>query len=219
MIELPDLVVPRPIAKAASVVREREADVKAARASGEEAKQAVQAAAGEDRALLADALDRGEGDPGNPKTDAANERVAEAERLLAAEELRQQRAREALDAALAQSIEAWVQAVTKSVEEAEIDVLDLLDQLANAEHERARRRHALAWLRAYRQGEKLPNIASVPISCSTLVRNAQASPYERLPVDDLLAHVRAGVERSTLASEAKGVAEREQQRAARLPVA
>ena len=113
--------MPRPVAKASSVVRERESDVAAARAAVDEAKRGVQQAAGDDRALLADALDRGAGDPGTPKTDAAYERVAEAERLLAAEELRQQRAREALDVVLSQSIDGWVAAVTKSVEQAEVE--------------------------------------------------------------------------------------------------
>ena len=201
MIEFPDLAVPRPVAKAAGVVRERESDVSAARAAVDEAKRAVQQAAGDDRALLADALDRGQGDPGTPRADAARERVAEAERLLEGQELRQQRAREALDAVLSQSIDGWVQAVTKSVEQSEADVLDLVDKLVAAEHERARQRHALAWLRAYRQGEKLPNVAAVPTTFSTLLRNERASPYEFLSIDDLLLHVKAGVERLTLASE------------------
>ena len=48
-------------------------------------------------------------------------------------------------------------------------------------------RDATMVLLAYRHGEKLPKIASVPTSYSTLVRNPQANPYEKLPIDDLLA--------------------------------
>ena len=56
-MQLPDVAMPRAVSKGATVLREREADVIAAKQAVDEAQKAIAAAATEDRALLADALD------------------------------------------------------------------------------------------------------------------------------------------------------------------
>jgi hypothetical protein len=211
VIELPEIAMPKPVEKAAAVVRDREADVAAAKAQIEAANIAIQHAVVEDRALFADALDAGGDDPGTPRADEASARLADAERRLAGEELRMMRAREALNAALSESITAWEAAVTKATEQAERDSLKLVDQLAAAERERARRRHAVTWARRYRQGEKLPNLGNVPRTPSALVKNPIASPFDTYGIVDLLDVVR-DVTQAMLAAEHERQAEQELQR-------
>ncbi len=60
MIEVPETVVPRPVAQAAKTLREREHELEAARQKVREATAQIELAIVEDRAALADALDRGE---------------------------------------------------------------------------------------------------------------------------------------------------------------
>jgi hypothetical protein len=62
MIPLPDIAVPKAVQKAAGVVRDREADVAAAKQAIEDATRAVTAAIVRDREAAADALDAGRDD-------------------------------------------------------------------------------------------------------------------------------------------------------------
>jgi hypothetical protein len=201
VIEFPDLAVPRPVAKAASVVHDREADVAGAKQAVDEATRGVSAALVEDRERFASALDRGDGDPGREAEDAARHELDECERRLAVEEVRLSRARDALDTALNESINAWTTALERAVEQADADTVELVGKLAAAEHERARRRHALTWARRYQQGEKLPSLASVPQTPTAIVRNVQASPYDCYPVAELVEAVRVALARASLAAE------------------
>jgi hypothetical protein len=210
MIELPDLAVPRPVAKAASVVSDRESDVATAKQAVDAAKQTIEQARTDDRALLADALDAGRDDPGTPREDDARALLADAERRLAGEELRLTRARDALDETLSTTIDTWASALEGVVEQADAEALDLVDKLAAAEQERARRRHALTWAHRYQQGEKLPNLATVPQTKSAIVRNPQASPYDTYFVAELVDAVRGGLTRATLAAERQPQADGEQ---------
>jgi hypothetical protein len=62
------------------------------------------------------------------------------------------------------------------------EAIELVDKLALAQQEAARRRHLLVWVHQYARGEKLPNLANVPQTPSSIVRNVQASPYDCYPV-------------------------------------
>lgn len=207
-MQLPDVAMPRAVSKAVALLHEREADVLSARKAVEQAQQVIPLALGEDRALLADALDAGRADPGTPREDEARSQLAEAERLLAAEEVRLSRARQALDEALS-AAQGWEAKVEQAVKEAELAETNALRQLLDVEHERARLRVALAWLHAYRQGEKLPNLEQVPQTRSALLRNPQASPHERYTVDELIAAIGGGIEVVRLEAEAARSVERE----------
>jgi hypothetical protein len=209
VIQLPEVAVPKKVSSAAALVVEREADVKAARETVEEAKTAISAAVAEDRAAYADALDIGRDDPGTPAEDAARARLGEAERKLAGEELRMTRAREQLDAALQESAEQWTAAIEKATVQAETRVLSLLDELEAAERERARRRHALGWVHAFAENRKLPSLDHTPDSLSTLPIEALAGPQPHT-VLALLDFARAGVEKATLTAERASDAEHAQ---------
>jgi hypothetical protein len=208
MIELPEQSQPRPVRKAAGILRDREADVATARAAVEEAKAAITEGVRLDREQYAAALDAGRDDPGTPHEDAAQAGLVAAERRLAAEEERRGRAQAALVAALVESIDAWDAALAKAVTEAEADVLDLVAKLEAAEHERARRRMALSWARSYRLAERLPRLDHVAGTPSTVVINSIAGPGT-YTVEELLTHVRDSIERVTLGAETARAAERQ----------
>jgi hypothetical protein len=125
-VQLPDLARPKAVARAAQVVADREADVAAARATVEQAKIDVTAAVGADNEAYASALDAGRDDPGRVAEDAARTALADAERRLAVEEVRQQRARAALEEALAEALPAWVETARESVISAEAHALELV---------------------------------------------------------------------------------------------
>jgi hypothetical protein len=211
MIDLPTIAMPKRVAAAAKTLAEREADLEAARKRVNEANAAIQLAVIEDRNLLADSLDAGKRDPGTPNEDEARARLADAERLAEGEELRAQRARDELDAALSETIEGWQAKLAQEVEKAEADVLRLLDEVEAAELERGRRRIALTWAYRYRSGQKLPRLDFVAPTASTLQRHPNdPSTYA---VTELIGAVRTGVERATLAREAERATERERREA------
>jgi hypothetical protein len=197
---LPDLA-PRSVTKAAQLVAAREADLAAAKASVDEAKRKLVEAGNADRALLADSLDRGEGDPGTPNTTAANEAVGEAQRVEEAQALRLARAREQLAEVTTDALPAWEAALTKATIESETAALDLVAQLGEAVAERARLRQALAWTRNRADGGvKAPVLHALPTP-STLVINAAANPHEKHSIEALLGYVREGLERASLSAE------------------
>jgi hypothetical protein len=208
MIELPDVGTPRPVKAAAALVRDREHDVAAAKSAVEETKAAIADAMRADREDYAAALDAGRPDPGDVHEAEARVALVAAERRLAGEELRLEHARAALDEALNTGIETWQASVEKALVEAERDELDLVDRLQAAELERAHRRQALTWVRAYRQASKLPSLAFVPAAPTPIVINPQAGPHTH-DVLALVAGIRAGLERATLQAEAARLAERE----------
>jgi hypothetical protein len=199
VIQIPTTAQPKPVQKAAALVVAREADVAAAKARVEAAKTAIQSAAAADRELLADALDRGE-QTGTPRVDEALEALAEAERQLSAEELRLDRARDALTAAITAALDTWEAAATTALQKAEQEEIQLVDRLAEAEQQRGRLRVELAWLRNRRDNAKLPNIDIPWPARTTAVINPHAGP-EPYTVPALLEHVRAGVERALLSAE------------------
>jgi hypothetical protein len=200
MIELPDLAQPKAVTRAAQLVRDREADVARAREAVEQAKASIQTAMVADRNAYADALDAGRADPGQQVEEAARAVLAEAERRLGVEEVRQQRARDALDQALSDALAAWTLAARKQVEASEVEALRLVDQLRAAVEERSRRRLALAWLERYAQAEKLPRLDNVPATATTAIRNPHAGP-QTWAASELLDAIRAGIEQVTLEAE------------------
>lgn len=197
---IPDVAVPRAVAKAAATVRDREADVAAAKAAIQEANRAIEQALSEDRALLAEALDAGRTDPGTPREGAARQGLADAERRQAGEELRLQRARAALDEAVDEHVDGWQTQLTKALEQADAEVLDLVARLEAAEQERTRRRQMFWWARAKARGEQLPVLGAPPPARSPLLRNQQAGD-DVYVVPELLTAVRAGVEQSTASAD------------------
>jgi hypothetical protein len=196
---LPDLA-PRPVARAASTLAEREHDVVGAREAVEQAKAAIQQAASQDRALLADALDAGRDDPGTPNADEARARVVEAERLLEGQELRRERARSALAEAVTSALPGWTAATVKAVEETEVSALDLVAQLRRAVEQREHARRCLYWLEQRASGQKLPNLSAAAKTASTLVINPLAGPGVHT-IDTLLDYVRDSLVQSSLAAE------------------
>jgi hypothetical protein len=211
VIELPQVAMPRRVAAAAKTLAAREVDADAARQAVQEASAAIELARVEDRALLADALDAGKGDPGSQRENEARARLADVERRAEGEELRRQRAQDELDRALNESIEGWEEKLTQAVEESEAHVMRLLDELEDAEAERGRRRLALAWAYRYVRGQKLPRLDHVPPTASTIRRHAN-DPAEYW-VPELVDAIRGGVKRVTLAGEAARYAERKQREA------
>jgi hypothetical protein len=198
VIPLPDKQ-PRAVSKAATVVANREQDVAAAQERVQQTQRAIEAAVIEDRQLLADALDAGADNHATPREDEARAAVADVERLLAAEELRLSRARDALDAAIEKSLDEWELMLTQSTEEAERTALDLVGQLERAEQERARLYCGLYWVRARKEGRQLPNLDRVASAVSPLVINPMAGPT-RHTVPELIAAVREGIQGATLAA-------------------
>jgi hypothetical protein len=83
-----------------------------------------------------------------------------------------------------------------------------VDQLRDAEQERARRRLALAWVRSFQARQQLRSLGHATTAFSTLLRSRMASDRDFLLVGELLDHVRAGIEQATLAAEAARLAER-----------
>lgn len=199
MIEVPETVVPRPVAQAAKTLREREHELEAARQKVREATAQIELAIVEDRAALADALDRGEV-AGTAAEDQARRELAEAERLVAANELRCDRAREAFEQALHGSVDGWTTALTKSIRSSEQTCLRLVDELEAAERERARERVALSWLRRYASGAKLPPLFAGPTATS--LRMNQNSPAT-FSIVELLEHVRTGLREATIDAESE----------------
>jgi hypothetical protein len=211
VIELPEQAQPKAVAKAAATVREREADLAFARTGVVDASRAIDDAIIEDRTRYADALDRGEADPGREVEVTARALHAEAQRRVEGEEIRLQRAEVALRETLASNLDAWIGQLTKTTEEAERAALDLVDALRDAEQERARRRLALSWARSFQAKKQLPQLSHAGTAASTLLRNRQASPYDFVPIAELLDHIHGGIKQTSLAAEAARAAEREQQ--------
>jgi hypothetical protein len=214
VIELPEFGQPRPVAQAAALLRDRETDRAAAREAVEQAKRAISTAMSEDRARYADALDRGEEDPGREAEQAARRDLDEAERRFATEEVRLTRARRALDEAIDETIETWEATLRSAVETAETEALSAVDVLVAAEQARASLRVAHFWASQRRTGAKLPNLAHTPVAPSTIVINVQAGPQVH-DVLALAASIRTGIEKATLAAEH----ERQAESGARLHVA
>jgi hypothetical protein len=106
VIELPE-AQPKAVSRAAATVRSREADLASARATVVEAAKRIDAAIADDRQAYADALDRGEADPGRQAEGAARAQLEECQRRVAAEEVRLQRAEVALREAIVASAETW----------------------------------------------------------------------------------------------------------------
>jgi hypothetical protein len=164
-----------------------------------------------DRDAYATALDAGQPDPGRQAEEAARVQYAECQRRVSGEESRLQRAEAELRTAIDSSLDAWIDQLTKATEEAERAALDLVDQLRDAERERARRHLARAWARSFEAKQQLPSLGHAGTAASSLLRNKQASPYDYIVVGEMLDHVRAGIEQATLAAEQARAAEREQQ--------
>jgi hypothetical protein len=207
MIPIPDLQRPRSVAKAAATVEAREADLAAAREAVEQATAAIGPALIEDREAYAAALDAGRPDPGRTNEQAARDALAEAERLLAAEGLRVDRARAELDQTLDTVLDGWETALTAATGKLETESLALVDQLEHAEEQRATARVQLAWLRNRRDGTKLPNLDLVRPALSSIVINRVDSTTTH-PVPALLAGIRDGIRATSLEVQAARAAER-----------
>jgi hypothetical protein len=208
MIELPEQQ-PRPVAKAAQVVVEREADVAAAKEGIAAAHAAIKAAIEQDRAAYADALDRGEDDPGPEAEENARRELAECERRFAVEEVRLTRAREAFEATCHDAIGGWQETLTRALEKAESEALEAVDALEAAELKRARLRADLFWLERYAERGQLTGLGGAAPAMSPIVINQQAGPRTH-DVLTLLGGIRDGIEAATLGAAAARAAEREQ---------
>jgi hypothetical protein len=211
VIELPEQAQPKAVARAAEAVRAREADLAGARAAVVEANKAIEEAIVADREAYATALDAGRADPGREAEGAARAQLEECQRRVAAEETRLERAQAALREAIETTLPDWTAALERATEEAEVVALALVDQLRDAEQERARRRLALAWVRSFQARQQLPSLGHAITAFSTLLRSRMASDRDFLLVGELLDHVRAGIEQVTLQAEAARLAEREEQ--------
>jgi hypothetical protein len=208
VIELPEQAQPKAVARAAEATRAREADLAGARAAVVEANKAIEEAIVADREAYATALDAGRPDPGREAEGEARARLEECQRRLAVEEVRLQRAEVALREAIEGSLTAWQTALERATTEAEQQALEAVDRLRDIELERARRRLALDWTRSFQARKPTPGLGSASSARSTLLRNQMASPYDYVPVAELLDHVRAGIEQATLQAEAARLAER-----------
>lgn len=209
MLDLPDVAQPKRVAAAARVLAERETDVEAAERALREARAGIDAAKAEDRAAFAAERDAGRPDPGPKHAEEARARLDNAGRVLEGEQLRHDRAREALDQAVSESLAAWTAAVEKQVRVSEARTLELVAELEQAEQRRNGERAALDWLSAYRDKRTLPRSFSNPSVASTLRRNRNdPSCYT---VAELLEAMRAGVAASTLDAAVERAAERERE--------
>jgi hypothetical protein len=207
VIELPEPGRPKQVSKQAEAVRARETDVAAARAALIEANKAIESAIFADREAYADAVDAGGADPGRELEVAARAEADEAKRRLSGEELRLQRAEGQLREAIEASLPAWTTALERATAEAEAQALDLVDQLRAAEGERARRRVALFWVTCFKRRAQLPGLGFAPSADTTLLRNRASSDRDFLGVFEMLDHIRAGIEKASLAAEAARLAE------------
>jgi hypothetical protein len=171
--------------------------------------RAISAALVADREAAASALDEGRDDPGRAAEVAAREKLDEVERLLAVQEVRLTRARDALSAALTAALPGWTTTVGREIEKAEASVLAALDALAQAEAHRESARQQHAWMRVSEAGEKAPPLDRVVLTRSALVRNPVANPNETIPIVELIGAIREGVEAASLQAERDRVAEAE----------
>jgi hypothetical protein len=178
-------------------LREREQDVQDAAQAVRQASEGIQKACEIDRERLADAMDRGELSTTTAEDEARRE-LAEAERLLAAHQLRAERARTALDEVLDASIDSWTDTLVRAIQKSESDCLRRVDALEQADHLRGEQRVALSWLRRRAAGQKLPSLYVGPTP-SSLPRNANSPERHSIPA--LLDHIRQGLAEQTLAAQ------------------
>jgi hypothetical protein len=154
-VRLPEVLVPKAVREAAQLREERHADYQAAVRRRQEAELALQGAVQADMEQTAAARDAGREDPPPEHEQAARARLTEAERNQAVEELRLQRAHQALQDALQDGAQGWLSAVQAARPKADAKAQRALDQVRAAEVERQALAGAAVWLQALLEGSDL----------------------------------------------------------------
>jgi hypothetical protein len=204
--QIPALEMPPAIGRAAQTRDERARDLAEAQQALREAQVAIETAIVEDRAAYASARDQGEDDPGPTRECAARERVADAERRLAGEQLRLARAEEELATAVGAHVDQWAARLAATWKKADAASEAALTKFEQAEAKRAEVRRVALWLAGVQETGDL-SARQRAVSDETDVPDAK-NAGARLRVAQLLDALREHVARSSSRSYEEGAAQR-----------
>jgi hypothetical protein len=143
---LPEASAPKSIRQAITTLREAESDLLDSLEAERMAQAGQQEAVSLDRQALADARSTGAEPPGHVHRSRAEEALAEATEVRQADELRVERAEQALARELDAQAEAWLSAIEKARDRADAEVLKRLSALREVETQRSELRAAAVWL-------------------------------------------------------------------------
>jgi hypothetical protein len=179
-LRLPTSFAPKQISAAFEARAERQADLARARAELETARAGVAEAERMDIAATADARDAGRPDPDREHERRAQAAFAEAERSVAAEQVRVERAHAALLQAIEEHREAWRRRAASEVERAEVAAVKALAALEDAYERRHLARVVLAWMDAAESGsgiDRLLRKGAVAPSGTVELSSPNRQPY------------------------------------------
>jgi hypothetical protein len=157
-LRLPTSFAPKPISAAFEARAERQADLARARAELDACRAGLAEAERLDIAATADARDAGRPDPDREHERRAQAAFDEAERSLAAEQVRVERSHAALLQAIEEHRENWRSRATTEVERAESVARKALAALEDAYERRHLAHVVLAWLDAAEAGSGIDRL-------------------------------------------------------------
>jgi hypothetical protein len=143
---LPEASAPKSVRAAITVLREAESDLLDSAQTEREATAALQEGAALDREALATARSTGAEPPGHVHRATAEQALSEATEVREADELRIERAEQALARELDAQAEAWLAAIEKARARCDGEALKRLEALREVEQQRGELRSAAAWL-------------------------------------------------------------------------
>jgi hypothetical protein len=158
-LAMPEVAAPEAIAAAVATREQRRQDFRRASQAVREATAGQAEADRLDLLATADARDRGEADPVPVNQERARRALGQASADLRVEELRLERAHQALVEAVAAHAEQWAQAASQARAKADAKAAKALQALRQAEQERTELRRVGAWLERLSAGESFDRLA------------------------------------------------------------